>query len=42
MQDTQNNRQVKAQGKIYEAEYEEFKQLIAEGTVLKNKIETNC
>lgn len=34
MQDTQNNWQVKAQGKIYEADYEELKQWIAEGAVL--------
>lgn len=34
MQDTQNNWQVKAQGKIYEADYEELKQWIAESAVL--------
>ncbi len=34
MQGTQNNWQVKAQGKIYEAEYEELKQWIAEGAIL--------
>ncbi len=34
MQDTQNNWQVKAQGKIYEADFEELKQWINEGAVL--------
>ncbi len=34
MQNSQNNWQVKTQGKIYEADYEELKQWIAEGAVL--------
>lgn len=34
MQGSENNWQVKAQGKIYEADYEELKQWIAEGAVL--------